>query len=120
MAATASDTLYTETGNKWLDKQRPAFVRDDDDDGQCAWELEGVAPAEVARSDDELELPQRKRRGRPPAPPGARRSTRHGGGSQKHPLAEDYLSERDVTVLRLGAKGNFNVSFDEFGHVILP
>jgi hypothetical protein len=37
-----------------------------------------------------------------------------------HPLSEDNLSERDLTILRLGAKGIFDVKFDASGHVILP
>ena len=38
----------------------------------------------------------------------------------KNALLKGKLSERDLTVLRLGALGIFNVSFDAFGHVILP
>jgi hypothetical protein len=39
---------------------------------------------------------------------------------QFHPGAEDNLPEQDLTILRLGAKGHFNLQFDSKGRLILP
>jgi hypothetical protein len=39
---------------------------------------------------------------------------------QFHPGAEDNLPEQDLTILRLGAKGHFNLEFDSQGRLILP
>ena len=129
-------------GTKWLNAQRPSVVRDDDDDGLCPWEEEGVAPAGAGLPAQEEAVHVIKRgRGRPAKGPpkpskefflsmptetvlGETRGNweKRRGGTQRHThkLSEDNLSERDLMVLRLGALGIFNVSFDEFGHVILP
>jgi hypothetical protein len=127
-------------GTKWLNAQRPSEVRDDDDDGLCPWEEEGVAPAVVPAQEEAAHVMKRGR-GRPAKgppkpskdfflsmPTGPVLGETRGGGARRrggtqghtHRLSEENLSERDLTVLRLGALGIFNVSFDEFGHVILP
>jgi len=109
------------TGKKWLNSMRPVEVRDDEEDEVCPWEEEGIAAAGdgVARErggDLDASIPPpvpltlRRPRGRPPGRGG-------GGGVKKNPMD---ISEKDLTVLRLGAHGIFNISFDANGHVILP
>ena len=91
-------------------------MRDDDEDGVCPWEATvnahdgGGGGGGDAAAGEAVTAP-RRRRGRPAHSRNKMRT---------HPLSEHNLSARDLTILRLGAKGFFDVQVDEMGHVILP
>ena len=129
-------------GKKWLDSSRPAVLKDDDD-VMCPWEEEGVAPAvwDGAGGGDtqpagvlEQAARTRRGRGRPPRAHTLARAggaggelhvsehgrRRVGGATRRHALSEDNGSLRQAALLRLGARGIFNVEVDELGRLVAP
>jgi len=83
--------------------------------------ISGVAGRPRGAEDTASELkqttPLTKHAGRPR---GARTHRAREKKKQFHPGAEDNLPEQDLTILRLGAKGHFNLEFDSKGRLILP
>ena len=83
--------------------------------------ISGVAGRPRGGEDTASELKQTIALTKPAGRP--RRAHTHRAREKKkqfHPGAEDNIPEQDLTILRLGAKGHFNLQFDSQGRLILP
>ena len=83
--------------------------------------LSGIAGSPRGGEDTASELKQTIALTKPAGRPrGAHTHRAREKKKQFHPGAEDNLPEQDLTILRLGAKGHFNLEFDSKGRLILP